>query len=187
MQNEILESVELDSWLDLIANDCFDEGSSAYFIDSTAHQVSLLAEGKEMSFSARLRALANLLRSGEIEQFDGGLNRRGKMCASGVACELFRRNYDYAEWKWDDYYNCMFFSLEKRFNYLHQSGTQAPEKVRYWYGVGLGFFACLVDMNDSGVPFNEIADWIDHTVDDMDFSNLDGMINWASGNIHLSM
>ena len=187
MQNEILESVELDSWLDLIANDCFSEESSEYFIDSTAHQVNLLAEGKEMSFSARLRALASLLRSGEIRQLGNRLNRRGAMCASGVACELFRRHYDYSEWIYDDEDDCMVFSLEKRFSYLHQSSMYTPEKVRFWYGVGPEFFACLVEMNDSNMTFDEIADWIDHAVDDMDFSNLDGMINWASGNIHLAM
>ena len=194
MQIEILESVELDSWLDLIGdelNNTYGDSPSPcmseHFVESLAHQINLLAEGKEMSFSARLRALANLLRSGEIRQIGSVLNRRGSMCASGVACELFSRHYDYAEWIYDREIDCMIFSLEKRFNYLHQSSMYTPEKVRYWYGVGPEFFACLVEMNDSNMTFDEIADWIDHTVDDMDFSGLDAMINWASGNIHLAM
>lgn len=205
MQREILESIELDSWLDIVAKDCAKADDDAWmrhnewseegedildtaFAESIAYEVSLIEYGKEMSFSARLRALVNMLRSGDYVQTVGKLSTfGGRMCATGVACELFREWNNYAEWtKWEGD-SSRRFSLEKRFNYLYSSVIFIPEKVVRWYGVEMEFFSVVLDMNDNGFSFDEIADWIESSVDDMDFSNRDSVINWACCNNHLAL
>ena len=122
-------------------------------------------------FNGRIKGLADLLASGEIEQKREVLHvASGKMCASGVACEMYRRNNDEAYWKpCDSTIGARMFCVNG-----NDSGMTygTSYQVMEWYGVDEGFFGALVRMNDGGNTFVEIADWIYSVLDEIDFDEV---------------
>lgn len=103
----------------------------------------------------------NALRSGEYEQGEGALRVRlddGSygFCCLGVLCDIYREETGEGEW-----------SLDRSF--LGES-EYLPTKVRLWAGLrdsnpvikeSDDFNSELADINDNGVDFETIADYIE--------------------------
>lgn len=97
------------------------------------------------------------LRSGDYEQALGSLRpRNGGFCCLGVLCDLYSEETDTP---WTEYAG-WFFMLGYD-SYL-------PDEVAKWAGCEdypriniLGESRGLVSMNDSGTPFDKIADLIE--------------------------
>lgn len=103
------------------------------------------------------------LRSGEYKQGAGKLrNREDEFCCLGVLCDLQSKSgQPVAEWKEDAYIQSVTFGDE--------SGVP-PRAVVEWAAEGyigqdrsfnINYGTNLTSMNDSGVPFAEIAALID--------------------------
>lgn len=97
------------------------------------------------------------LRRGEYTQGEGtlrqGTSRVVKFCCLGVLCDL----YDSTQWSESSYWDG------------EMDETLLPPTVREWSGIlnaGKGAYrdentGRLAEMNDSGVPFAQIADYIE--------------------------
>ena len=104
------------------------------------------------------------LRSGDYEQTTGWLKCETGYCCLGVACELYRRDMDAGWWTSAD---------EFRVGDATHS-AHLPTDVMNWLGLRspAGEFCptadasdCLVDRNDNGATFEQIADVIESEPD----------------------
>ena len=95
------------------------------------------------------------LRSGEFEQGQGALRKGNQYCCLGVACELYRREHPDSV-AWD------LIGLNMTFYGKHST---LPIRVRDWIGLrtidGSYQRVSLINMNDDGYTFEEIADVIE--------------------------
>ena len=109
------------------------------------------------------KKLVEALRSGEYVQARDSLRSEGGYCCLGVACEIYRQEEGGPDW---DYY-------QAHWSYGGHSHN-LPERVRRWldFKRSGGLFSepfqrdsklveSLLDMNDSGMSFAEIADVIE--------------------------
>lgn len=111
----------------------------------------------------RAMELVVALRSGKYEQGKDQLHDGNKFCCLGVACEIS----DKGKWDRNDYY-----SIEG----IERAHGNLPRTVQRYFGfktdyAGFDFifrpsndvigYASLVDMNDAGRSFSEIADFIE--------------------------
>lgn len=121
---------------------------------------------KSPTKNAKLLIVA--LESGEFKQTNGVLrskrsdNRQAGYCCLGVACELFRRETGVGKWVTPPNETTWTFVVEPD----DEANTFLPEAVRKWLGFSTqdGNFIepgdgnnTLAALNDSGVPFDEIA------------------------------
>jgi hypothetical protein len=88
------------------------------------------------------------LRSGKYAQTQGSLRQGDRYCCLGVLCDLYP---DPAGGHWGGDY-------VKRF--LGNTGSP-PTKVCEWAGTTAPEEDCLIDKNDSGQTFDDIADYIE--------------------------
>lgn len=103
----------------------------------------------------------NALRSGEYEQGEGNLrvrldNGSYEFCCLGVLCDIYRKETGEGDWGQDN-----FFLGESEY---------LPIKVTSWAGLrdsnpvvrdSDDFNSELADLNDGGVDFETIADYIE--------------------------
>ena len=109
------------------------------------------------------KAWVAALRSGEYAQGEGALkDDDDRYCCLGVACEVYRasgKRLGLKKYHGEEGYN-WYYHLGR-----DASDTQLPECVRKWLGVATtdGDFgdSTLIDENDNGMPFAEIADIIE--------------------------
>lgn len=110
------------------------------------------------------------LRSGKYEQGWGALNERGKFCCLGVLCDLYVKETEGVDWR-DANSELLVPEVDGK-RYLLNAGSFLPPAVQEWAGLKHGndvvFWNAdeerhdgLVDMNDNGSNFNEIAEVID--------------------------
>ena len=104
------------------------------------------------------------LRSGEYEQTQSLLRDENGFCCMGVACDI----YDSTKWN-----KVMAHTVEKGkfycYNYMDNTTSLPSELVRYFgisdwsanYFEKDGNCSSLIDENDAGMPFHEIADIIE--------------------------
>jgi hypothetical protein len=111
-----------------------------------------------------LNQFIQALRQGEYHQIKGVLRSVNGYCASGVACDVYRlANKSNTAYRWvhggayDSRY-LMFFTPEQK--YL----TMMPDEVRQYFNLSLHHENHIVEMNDSGKSFHEIADWLEQQV-----------------------
>jgi hypothetical protein len=111
------------------------------------------------------RAWVAALRSGEFSQGSGRLRWTGgagtapddSMCCLGVACEVFRRHTGNGEWDANGIFRLDGVAVK----------SHPPGAVVKWLGLttDTGYARAdgtpLTDLNDDGVPFEEIADRIE--------------------------
>jgi len=91
------------------------------------------------------------LRSGEFRQAQNQLRDDRKFCCLGVACEVFRRTTGLGRWR------AGVFIIDD----FRESST-LPGPVQIWLGIRktnplLEYPDTAASLNDSGVPFSEIA------------------------------
>lgn len=122
------------------------------------------------------------LRSGGYEQTTGRLRAADGYCCLGVACDLWAREQRAKEHQFEkpDWY--LESSGDDEFVFYPNpttdpSDTELPEQVREWLGLGshsgsftgggladrevYGDLFDLAGLNDAGMPFDEIADFIE--------------------------
>ena len=112
--------------------------------------------------------LATALRSGNYKQGKETLNRNGKMCCLGVACEISKLG----RWNVSNEYQVDGITPEFNhayimpqpvmdyFGFRHESGKLASP-VRVQYKKRMKEIIALSRMNDMGMPFHFIADFIE--------------------------
>lgn len=110
-----------------------------------------------MNNNAKLWVAA--LRSGKYEQGTGMLNRDGRMCCLGVACEVGIENGLKLQFGCVGYVGYVLKSYNNEIDCL-------PVEVMKWAGIWdkFGYFrggSSLSALNDSGKSFAEIADIIE--------------------------
>lgn len=97
------------------------------------------------------RKWVEALRSGEFKQGRERLRNEGAYCCLGVACELYRRETGKGRW-----------TRAEAFHLGSVAKTDwIPPAVQRWLGLahpaGEYDYSSLVDLNDGGDPFDEIA------------------------------
>lgn len=102
----------------------------------------------------RVMLLVDALESGEFSQTRGLLKLENRYCATGVACELFRRHTGRGQWV-PSFRIGEFELLGEVFM------VSAPPGVREWYGgddpdAGR-WFSGVAHLNDDGKHFRTIA------------------------------
>jgi|SRR5688572_664775 len=106
----------------------------------------------------------NALRSGEYAQTSHHLKTQNGYCCLGVLCDLHARETGN---EWTKGYASEYQETIERFNYLGHTGM-LPREVRYWaefenpddYALDVKVDEAM-EMNDEGVNFSEIADFIE--------------------------
>lgn len=119
----------------------------------------------------RATALVAALRSDKYQQATGRLRDDIGFCCLGVACAISR----IGKWVEDAY----FVSTTDDYGHDDSNNVTLPRPVQVWLGAGTtdveiptnlqppmkddptSFCGCLVDMNDGGYSFAEIADFIE--------------------------
>lgn len=100
------------------------------------------------------------LRSGEFKQGRGSLRVDDAYCCLGVACEVYRRDVGGS---WDEF---VFRCAGSRYGFC----AHLPSVVAEWLGLcdvagdyrtGADVYRSLIDDNDSGASFEQIADLIE--------------------------
>ena len=111
-----------------------------------------------MVVKSRVRKLVNALRSGKYHQTTKCLtDGKGKFCCLGVACQIAIKN-----------------GIKIKREGICYDGTSSilPKRVRNWFGFHkndpvcsdvLGQTKTLVERNDGGESFRQIADAIEYT------------------------
>ena len=124
--------------------------------------------------SERLKLLVNELRRGEFIQGQGCLRQPGNHCALGVACEVFRRHTGQGRWiPSGGRFRFVVPGGERRYDYSSPAAMLAPQVIR-WYlhdpedprleqELNM-LFRQVAIQNDSGVPFEELAQLIEALV-----------------------
>ena len=96
------------------------------------------------------------LRSGEYKQGQGALHIDHSFCCLGVLCDLHRKNsINRLDWE--------FNRRDNRFEYEGEAG-ELPNIINDWAGINniqKLIFSKLINCNDSGSTFAEIADIIE--------------------------
>lgn len=127
----------------------------------------------------RVKKLVDALRSGEYEQAQSQLRRmyanHDAYCCLGVACDIFAK--ETGEGKWGDFgahdEDGELFIAQKD-SYPFTSESSMPEPVRKWFGFRTNsggidgyetFGQTLINLNDGGKSFAEIADFIEENYD----------------------
>jgi hypothetical protein len=82
------------------------------------------------------------LRSGKYTQGIGQLKYNNTFCCLGVVCDI----YDPSKWREDYYFNDPFY---------------LPLSVQSWLGIEIDDTTPLIKLNDEGVSFEIIADYIE--------------------------
>ena len=127
----------------------------------------------EMSYTLDEQAehrkeLVKALRSGAYHQGEGNLRKDNFHCCLGVACEIS----ELGNWKpVEDQEDSITYSYDIR-SFIQNSGV-LPVPVQNYFGFKSEggnlprTQQALTDMNDSGVPFDEIADVIEEREDEL--------------------
>ena len=92
------------------------------------------------------------LRSGKYKQGMGTLRIEDRFCCLGVLCDLL----DPKKWEQDEY-------DELRFRYLGERGL-LPTGIKVELNINPIDELKVIDMNDTGLHFNRIADWIEENL-----------------------
>ena len=124
-------------------------------------------------FNSRIKGLAAFLADNEYTQaVEVMCTKDDAMCASGIACEMYRLNNEDSFWHLQGSYS-------KSFNIGVREGPQyegmvysPPAPVLQWYGVDQMFFEVIAQMNDSECTFEEISDWIYNILEEVDFDEI---------------
>jgi hypothetical protein len=98
----------------------------------------------------------NALRSGKYEQYKGALTKDGKYCCLGVACEISSIELD-PGWKIAETLAYEGKPVREELGLKNSTGT--------FDGVEFDLGGCtyndLASLNDAGLTFNQIADFIE--------------------------
>jgi hypothetical protein len=90
------------------------------------------------------------LRSGKYDQTSGQLRDGNCFCCLGVLCDIFNpKGWDGAEWIYGE-----------GPDESHETGV-LPRSFRVRCAIEGDIEARLIEMNDDGVPFSRIADYIE--------------------------
>jgi hypothetical protein len=92
------------------------------------------------------------LRSGRYEQGAGKLRYNDSFCCLGVACHLSADELELEVKVVDGLYK------------YNDNGGYLPIAVKEWLGITEGLMLDLVDMNDNGRSFDEIANQIEENL-----------------------
>jgi hypothetical protein len=104
-----------------------------------------------------MRKFIKMLRSGENEQEKGALRLGSGYCATGLLCELYRRETGTGKWT-------------KSYSGLYQFNGHigfAPQTVSTWAGFDQRLMGMIVWRNDQGKSFVEIANWLERKLEKM--------------------
>lgn len=112
------------------------------------------------------------LKSGEYEQGQGSLNEKDKYCCLGVLCDLYVKENPDHPWADGEYAPEKGLVQVEGRKYLFGQGSFLPPLVEQWAGLSHGNDVIfwdgdaeshdgLVDMNDNGSDFNQIAEVIE--------------------------
>lgn len=93
------------------------------------------------------------LRSGQYEQAQGMLCIDGTFCCLGVLCDVAGTDNGAAGGRWTPT-DCFTYQGETE-------ETVLPEGLRWRAGIPHDDQLCLIEMNDNGKSFAEIADFIE--------------------------
>ena len=94
------------------------------------------------------------LRSGEYKQGKHRLHRGNVFCCLGVACDLYQKKFGDLDVGFYEFGDITMFSYDG-----HEHGL--PEKVRNSLSIGDSDISALIELNDGGRTFLEIADIIE--------------------------
>jgi len=94
------------------------------------------------------------LRSGKYDQTSGHLRDGNSFCCLGVLCNIFN------EAGWDRSEGPYEWSFGEGPDERREVGV-LPSNFRNTYGIDSGTETRLIEMNDDGVPFSRIADYIE--------------------------
>ena len=131
------------------------------------------------------------LRSDAYQQGEGALrvgtpdDEKPSLCCLGVACELYRLNTGKGEWQ---YIGCVDDG-DDNWKFMDESGV-LPAQVKHWLGLAddegtflpsggeleLGLVS-LLESNDEGMPFAEIANLIEKKENELFSGVYSGGIN----------
>jgi len=110
-------------------------------------------------------AWIEMLRSGEYRQCRGALrmarhpDHGGEgFCCLGVACVLYQKHHPDSTMEWTDVDDHEGHDHPVQFD---GQGELPPADVQRWMGLSNEGIQVLTRMNDSGVPFSDIAKFIE--------------------------
>ncbi len=101
------------------------------------------------------------LRSGDYEQGTHKLHSAGKFCGLGVLCDIMQPA---GSWVPDDLWDGELFAFGGRIAYEDDSVCPIPETLRDYLGLTDNDLADVVQINDSGLPFEYLASWIEQVL-----------------------
>lgn len=122
----------------------------------------MVVAGQKLEPGVKAKLVA-ALRSGEYEQGVGYLQKEGKFCCLGVACDLYHKETGGGKWELGSQTVSSFF-----INFLHASFP--PVEVEKWLGLERPnsarpyAIAHLAAMNDEGHSFEQIAQYIEENL-----------------------
>lgn len=110
----------------------------------------------------RFKLFIDALRSGKYQKTRDVLSQNDKYCATGVLCDVALKN-EYGLGKW---------IIRQPFNILETksgvSESRPTEDICDWYGISndgwvgqYDLIQGIIDANDNGDDFAEIADWLE--------------------------
>lgn len=97
------------------------------------------------------------LRSGRYDQGRGALNRDNKFCCLGVVCDIS----DLGQWESPE----DGFTIEYVVG-INRDAAKLPISVMGLIGIDRAIQSHLIQMNDSGMSFKEIADYLEELIND---------------------
>lgn len=94
------------------------------------------------------------LRSGKYDQTSGQLRQGNSFCCLGVLCDIFSPS------GWDASDGTYEWVYGEGPDESHEVGV-LPSSFKVEYGIDTDIEARLIEMNDDGVPFDRIANYIE--------------------------
>lgn len=96
------------------------------------------------------------LRSGDYQQGRLALHDRNRFCCLGVLCDIYRKATGRGQWlpSIDELGDCYVVNG-------CENSTVPPAEVREWVGVTDCQINYLINLNDDGTSFAQIADFIE--------------------------
>ncbi len=105
------------------------------------------------------------LRSGDYKQSRGWIRCEDTYCVLGVLCDLHIKEFDNSFGEWEEYE----FANNRRQMYSYQGvSRELPALVDLWAELPHKVVSCLMEANDEGVGFKELANYIENEVKQLD-------------------
>lgn len=107
-----------------------------------------------------IKTWTKALRSGEYSQVKGHLHRNGGFCCLGVLLDVMVEGDWISPAKDGDPWRFRCDGMTEKYTGM------LPRKIRGDLNISADTERELIDMNDSGASFEEIADWIESNMQD---------------------